>query len=139
MRKCCNRCGRENTNILYQQGTCLSSNEVSNFNPNSSKFLPMLNLNNNIQSKSQMLINIPENQQPLFSSNFSYNVDSDNKKNKKKNRHFASRAGDWVCFKCNNLNFSFRTNCNRCHLTKSENQRLMYQQNYVQNLLYGNI
>ena len=138
MRKSCNRCGRMNTNLLYQQGNCLSSNEVSTFNPNSSKFLPMLNLNNNIQSKSQMLMNIQETQQPLFSNNFSYNPDPGIKKNKRKNKNFASRTGDWVCFKCNNLNFSFRTNCNRCHLTKSENQRLMYQQNYVQNLLYGN-
>ena len=137
MRKCCNRCGRENTNILYQQGGCLSSNVITSLNPNSSKLLPMLNLNNNIQSKSQMMMSIPESQ-PLFSSNFSYNAEPDNKKIKKRNKPFVSRAGDWVCFKCNNLNFSFRTNCNRCHLTKSENQRLMYQQNYVQNLLHGN-
>lgn len=38
------------------------------------------------------------------------------------------RAGDWVCLLCNNLNFSFRAECNRCGLqTKKEN--------YIQNLL----
>jgi hypothetical protein len=25
-----------------------------------------------------------------------------------------SRDGDWICFNCNNLNFSFRKKCNRC-------------------------
>lgn len=33
------------------------------------------------------------------------------------------RAGDWVCLVCNNLNFSFRNECNRCQLqTKEQNQ-----------------
>ena len=27
------------------------------------------------------------------------------------------RAGDWVCQRCGNLNFSFRHSCNKCHLT----------------------
>ena len=113
-------------------------------NPNSTEYLPIPNLNENLQSKSQMVLSNPIQNQvsiqqnlPLFSKNFSFN-ENENKKSNKKNKHFAGRVGDWVCFKCNNLNFSFRTNCNRCHLTKSENQRLMYQQNYVQNLLYGN-
>lgn len=33
------------------------------------------------------------------------------------------RIGDWVCLICNNLNFSFRNECNRCQLqTKDQNQ-----------------
>jgi hypothetical protein len=33
-----------------------------------------------------------------------------------------SRNGDWICIKCNNLNFSFRKKCNRCRQqTKEEN------------------
>jgi len=33
------------------------------------------------------------------------------------------RAGDWVCLICNNLNFSFRNECNRCQIqTKEQNQ-----------------
>jgi len=33
------------------------------------------------------------------------------------------RAGDWVCLLCNNLNFSFRNECNRCQMqTKEQNQ-----------------
>ena len=33
------------------------------------------------------------------------------------------RAGDWVCLVCNNLNFSFRNECNRCQIqTKEQNK-----------------
>ena len=38
----------------------------------------------------------------------------------KKHKPFMEREGDWVCSKCKNLNFAFRTRCNRCHLQKSE-------------------
>ena len=36
---------------------------------------------------------------------------------------FIERPGDWICSNCQNLNFSFRTNCNRCHLPKNEKQK----------------
>ena len=51
---------------------------------------------------------------------------------KKKKKPFVEREGDWICFKCKNLNFAFRTNCNRCHLTKNENQKIIqqYMSNY---------
>ena len=45
-------------------------------------------------------------------------------KNKKqvKNNGKNHRAGDWVCLLCNNLNYSFRDVCNRCHiLSKKQN------------------
>ena len=81
------------------------------------------NINKDIQSKSQMLFN---------------NKDDTNRNvNNQNNNRFVGRSGDWICIKCHNLNFSFRTNCNRCHLTKSENHKMMYQQKYVRNLLYG--
>ena len=38
------------------------------------------------------------------------------------------RAGDWICLLCNNLNFSFRNECNRC-------QRQTKKQNFMQNIL----
>ena len=31
---------------------------------------------------------------------------------------FKERDGDWTCFYCKNLNFTFRNICNRCHITK---------------------
>ena len=43
-----------------------------------------------------------------------------NKIQKKKQKPFMERNGDWICKKCKNLNFSFRQECNRCKLPKKE-------------------
>ena len=43
-----------------------------------------------------------------------------NKYQKKKQKPFAERTGDWICKKCKNLNFAFRQECNRCQYPKSE-------------------
>lgn len=41
---------------------------------------------------------------------------------RKHNGHkkLEERQGDWVCPRCQNLNFSFRSICNRCRLNKNE-------------------
>ena len=41
------------------------------------------------------------------------------------------RAGDWICLKCNNLNYSFRNRCNRCQIQSKK-------QNLLDNLLLIN-
>ena len=43
-----------------------------------------------------------------------------NKFQNKKIGHFTERNGDWICKNCKNLNFKFRTECNRCKLPKKE-------------------
>ena len=48
-----------------------------------------------------------------------------NIKQKKKGRPFTERAGDWICSNCKNLNFAFRVVCNRCHLSKSESEKVI--------------
>lgn len=45
---------------------------------------------------------------------------NNNKYQKKKQKPFIERNGDWICEKCKNLNFAFRQECNRCKLPKSE-------------------
>lgn len=35
------------------------------------------------------------------------------------------RAGDWICQRCNNHNFSFRTNCNMCHLSHELSDKML--------------
>lgn len=45
-----------------------------------------------------------------------------------KKKQIIERIGDWVCIKCKNLNFSFRSMCNRCELTKQESEK-MFEQN----------
>ena len=60
-------------------------------------------------------------------------------KNKQKNKkNFEVRDGDWICSKCNNLNFSFRIKCNRCSLPKelSKNMQLPNQNMPNQNQHY---
>ena len=49
----------------------------------------------------------------------------------KKKKNFEIREGDWNCFDCHNLNFSFRTVCNRCQLSKDESEDMLlnYQMN----------
>eukprot|EP00340_Litonotus_pictus_P007304 CAMPEP_0170527860 /NCGR_PEP_ID=MMETSP0209-20121228/13348_1 /TAXON_ID=665100 ORGANISM="Litonotus pictus, Strain P1" /NCGR_SAMPLE_ID=MMETSP0209 /ASSEMBLY_ACC=CAM_ASM_000301 /LENGTH=256 /DNA_ID=CAMNT_0010818697 /DNA_START=398 /DNA_END=1168 /DNA_ORIENTATION=- len=38
-------------------------------------------------------------------------------------RPFTEKVGDWVCYYCKNLNFSFRTTCNRCKVSKINNAK----------------
>lgn len=57
-----------------------------------------------------------------------HNNNKDKQKNNinvfKKKKYFKERVGDWVCYRCNNLNFSFRTICNRCKIAKSTSQQM---------------
>lgn len=44
---------------------------------------------------------------------------------------------DWVCVKCNNLNFSFRKKCNRCKVqSREDNEQLLYADYYYYNHYY---
>lgn len=48
------------------------------------------------------------------------NVD---KKKKKKKQEFVEREGDWSCYRCKNINFSFREICNKCQFSKVESEK----------------
>lgn len=54
------------------------------------------------------------------SSSTSGSCNSNNNISGKKNKVFQEREGDWICGFCKNLNFSFRTKCNRCKISKQE-------------------
>ena len=45
------------------------------------------------------------------------------KKKKKKKQEFIEREGDWSCYRCKNINFSFRDKCNKCQLSKEESEK----------------
>ena len=53
--------------------------------------------------------------------------------NNNKQKQFSERLGDWICFNCKNLNFSFRKFCNRCQLSKEESNNY-----FIQFILYNN-
>jgi hypothetical protein len=51
----------------------------------------------------------------------------------KKKKPFVERIGDWNCFKCKNLNFSFRVNCNRCQLSKKDSEKSTNEEGTMKN------
>lgn len=59
------------------------------------------------------------------------NVETNNKKKKP----FIEREGDWVCYQCKNLNFSFRLTCNRCEISKEENEKIFKKNSVEMNKL----
>ncbi len=76
---------------------------------------------------------------------FDHSKKNNLKKEGKLKKPFEVRIGDWNCTKCSNLNFSFRSKCNRCGLPKeisNQGREMMPQEIYNQNLNYqmmGNI
>lgn len=125
----------------------LSLNEITQINQMQFNQLQKINQVKQLQSKPSKKVktdNSPnlssssnkENINENSYSNYSPNIISPNlssNKSKKGKKQFSERAGDWVCVKCKNLNFSFRSICNRCQLTKTDNDKL-YEQ-YMNNLL----
>jgi hypothetical protein len=90
-----------NTNVINKK-----DNEIQ-MNINSNSYFPKNYFINNSNN-----ININNNNN---NNNFLYNPKIHHNKPKKP---FEIREGDWTCFHCNNLNFSFRLKCNRCGLSK---------------------
>lgn len=54
---------------------------------------------------------------------FTYTNINREAKKKKKKREFVEREGDWSCYRCKNVNFSFRDKCNKCGFTKDESEK----------------
>ena len=59
----------------------------------------------------------------------------------KKKKNFIVKKEDWPCYRCKNINFSFRDKCNKCHLLKeeSEKQYMEVGKNILQILSKSNI
>jgi hypothetical protein len=77
------------------------------------------------QQQQQRMPNYPYNYSPGQQFQQLCNNGNYQFKNKdKKKKVFEERAGDWVCMKCKNLNFSFRIICNRCKIPKMDSEKL---------------
>ena len=57
---------------------------------------------------------------PLINKKYSFTPKNFVPQKKVVKRNYNGRDGDWICFYCRNLNFSFRKNCNRCGIQKEE-------------------
>lgn len=138
----CNRCGR--MQMLYRTPLINSQNSLHNLsntslNTNNNFItnispLPFSNSNTDLNKLNNMSGDnnnniVSPNMSPLkYSHSYSPKV----KKNEvKKKKPFVEREGDWVCLNCKNLNFAFRLNCNRCHIAKGENQKII--QKFINN------
>ena len=99
---------------------------------NSSIFIPKQLRNIDIKNNKNIK---PKTKKNKTKNKFNNNKINNNYKNEgKQKKLFEVRAGDWLCSKCNNLNFAFRYICNRCGLPKelSVQQELMNQEIYDQ-------
>ncbi len=91
----------------------------NNFINNSNIFIRNSQLNNNMNNQFQNNKKQDNNNDFLLEKKITYNNKKGNiKKNKKKKKDFIERIGDWCCYRCKNLNFSFRDYCNRCLLNR---------------------
>ena len=81
-----------------------------------------------INSADEIMIN-NQDEKGLFSKN-----EKKKKPKKNKNQKFKEkRPFDWVCNRCNNLNYSFRTFCNICKLPRDENKFYINNNSNIRN------
>ena len=99
-----------------------------NLNLSSQPFMPknkenVVVMNNNFNNVS-FYINSMGNKFDQIPMNYlKYNNCLKNNKKKKKKKEFVEREGDWSCYRCKNINFSFRNICNKCHFSKEESEK----------------
>ena len=88
---------------------------------------------NSNQNENDVQMNVNSNS--YFPKNYFINNNINNNyvhkhHNNKGKKPFEIREGDWTCFHCNNLNFSFRLKCNRCGLSKElSTQKILSNKN----------
>ena len=98
----------------------LTNEEEKNNKSNSSKNFCISEENEENQSTSSDDSQIKKSNNNNNNSNNEKDKSKKNKKEKKIRffKGFKERNGDWTCFYCKNLNFTFRKECNRCHRPK---------------------
>ena len=103
----CNRCKSNKSPKINKSKKCNNNNKNLNIN---------INIDNN---------NSNENKKNNLTSSVILNND------KKSQKYFSERIGDWICFYCKNLNFAFRKVCNRCQIPKETSESLLQQFNNI--------
>ena len=112
----------DNINDIFQNEILKENNnkETDFYSPN---FIDKLNLDcEPFYPKKKIGDSYTQNNN--FCNKKRYNNGNKNKKNKKnKKKSFVEREGDWPCYRCKNINFSFRDKCNKCQLLKEESEK----------------
>ena len=91
------------------------------------------NYNNNllIKNKDEKSINKEEKEEFEFVlyKKKGYKKEEKRKARRKKKykKQFNEREGDWFCSQCKNINFSFRTHCNICKMSKAKSEDVYRQ------------
>ena len=60
-------------------------------------------------------------------------IKKEKKKKKKNKKNFEEREGDWNCYFCRNLNFTFRKKCNKCGIFKYYSDK--FHDKFMENVL----
>ena len=100
------------------------SNNIKNENNNH-------NINFNLIYQKKNLIQFSSSNEKINNTSSVPNKKINKNKIKK---NFVEREGDWTCFYCGNLNFSFRKNCNRCGSLRINSE--IEHDKYMENVLY---
>jgi hypothetical protein len=139
--------GKPNITNDFNQNLNFNKNLMMNINPNQKEYLlyqnltfdnhyKMMMIQNNQKFKENNFENSTKHENENMNRNLNGNDNSNKTKikmtnnqnpkceSKKIKKPFIEREGDWFCLQCKNLNFSFRGSCNRCQISKEDNEIL---------------
>ena len=110
------------TTTLLPQFNKLNINNYS-FIPNTILFKNFMKPNNYNQYYNNKNIQVSFNVQNNINYNINKDIIKNNEKKKKNKKEFTEREGDWLCYHCKNINFTFRNKFNKFHLLKEESEK----------------
>ena len=98
---------------------------INSNNKNKNKIIEIDKIKKNLDAKPYIPIKFQLNHflTPVYNSIF-LNRQKNHLFNYKPKKEIKERKGDWLCIKCNNLNFSFRKKCNMCGTDKCSEVKL---------------
>ena len=103
----------------------ISKSETNFSSQNDSKSIRNLLTKELLDSIDFSILNETKNENDNLKKYKNNQVEMNNSVKKKKNqKKFESREGDWNCYFCKNLNFSFRKKCNKCGILKKDSENL---------------